>query len=182
MERQPCPQRGSVAPARLDAVRGHPRSRQSPGLKTASRAPVESAPPFYGEAVCVQRRRPERPSEGGPVRRCQRTRYARSTVAVPGSAAARDDGAARRRRPPRGRTKSCHKAFWALQNAEFQTNSFRRLSNCPTREDFRTVESIPSDPISQNISMRLVVKSSASSIRPGSCASGSRPSQWTSSS
>jgi hypothetical protein len=26
------------------------------------------------------------------------------------------------------------------------------LRNCPTREEFRTVESIPSDPISQNIS------------------------------
>jgi hypothetical protein len=44
-----------------------------------------------------------------------------------------------------GRTKACLQAFWALQNADFQTNSFRRLRNCPAREEVRTVESISSD-------------------------------------
>jgi hypothetical protein len=40
-------------------------------------------------------------------------------------------------------------AFWALQNAEFQTNSFQALEELfRSGSEFRTVESIPSDPIS----------------------------------
>jgi hypothetical protein len=53
---------------------------------------------------------------------------------------------------PRNQIVILHSGQFRMQNAEFQTNSFRRLRNCPTREEFRTVESIPSDPISQNIS------------------------------
>ena len=43
--------------------------------------------------------------------------------------------------PPSQVWRHCNSAIWALQDAEFQTNSFRRLRNRPAREEFRTVES-----------------------------------------